>query len=752
MLYSENLIEYAGDLPLQVQNAVGAIQQFYCLEQLKVLSLNPHTIAVPININVSIPPNGTVGGIDIREVEPILIRINIQHYPHNSPRVSSDRKDFPKDRIPHLYISGTEDPAAKLCLVRGNMDEWFAERPIETFLEVIDEWFFKAANGLLAEDGEEFDPMRIEKCGGFHIYRYDQMAETVSSKNAFFPGGAFACFITQTELSPNHLQTGLTLKTKVPVHLVTVNTILELIRHFGATQANNTKSILSILVWHPSDKIFANYETNLPESYTELIEYFKKYDIDICPIVETLRDQFPIETSIIPIIHAIKRPRKLIGFSSCYEFINFGLLLTRDAKDIPHMLSKVESLSQNEPFTSTTAAKVSGEKYNQKILFIGGGSLGSKIILHHARSGCAHIGICDYDILLEHNITRHSLLIDHIGKIKSQSLEVELDKMFEFTQEKSIKSYSAPAHFLNTSDFNNYSWLVDSTASLNVRNWLVQKDFEQQINIAKCELVDEGKIGLLYIEGESRNPRVDDLANLAHFRALKYPFLEKWRRNDAVRDIQTLEIGLGCSSTTVVTADDSISSHAAIFSKVLHSESERVNIQENGLLYIQTISNAGIPETLSKHETVPPFSIHQCCSGSGWEVRMMAGLKDRLLSQCKQNSPNETGGILIGVCNYKTQTIHIYDVWNAPPKSKGSPSSFIRSKNGLKAKVDLIKERTGGMIGYIGEWHTHPMNLNQLSQRDIDTVNELLPLNRLSPIPTLSLIVTKTNLLPFIFL
>jgi Prokaryotic E2 family A/ThiF family/Prokaryotic homologs of the JAB domain len=752
MLYSENLIEYTGDLPLPVQTAVKAIHQFYCSEQPKVLSLNSHTIAVPINIKVSIPPNGTVGGIDIREVEPILIRINIQHYPNSSPTVSCDRKDFPKDKIPHLYISRNEDPAAKLCLVRGNVDEWFAERPIETFLEVIDEWFFKAANGLLTEDGGEFDPMRIEKCSGFHIYRYDQMSNTVSGKNSFLPDGNFACFVTQAEISSNRFQAGLTLKTGVPVHLVTISTVLELIKQLGSTKNHNTKSILSILVWHPSDKIYSNYEANFPETYGELIKYFKKYEIDICPIVETLRDQFPIETPIIPIIHAIKRPRKLIGFSNCYEFINFGLLLTRDAKDIPHSLSKVELLNHNEPFTSTTAMRIAGEKYNQKTLFIGGGSLGSKIILHNARSGSCQIGICDYDILLEHNLSRHTLFSDHIGEIKSQSLEAELDKMFEFTQGKSIKAYPVPVHFLNTSVFNNYSWLVDSTASLNVRNWLIQKEFEQQINIAKCELVDEGKIGLLYIEGESRNPRVDDLANLAHFRALKFPFLEKWRRNDAVRDIQTLEIGLGCSSTTVVTADNSISAHAAMFSQVLHSESERVNIQKNGLLYIQTISNVGIPETFSKHEIVSPFSIHQCCSGSGWEVRMMGGLKDRLLSQCKQNSPNETGGILLGVCNYKTQTIHIYDIWNAPPKSKGTPGSFIRSKNGLKSKVDLIKERTGEMIGYIGEWHTHPMNLNQLSQQDIDTVNELIPINRLSPIPTLSLIVTKTNLLPFIFL
>jgi hypothetical protein len=75
----------------------------------------------------------------------------------------------------------------------------------------------------------------------------------------------------------------------------------------------------------------------------------------------------------------------------------------------------------------------------------------------------------------------------------------------------------------------------------------------------------------------------------------------------------------------------------------------------------------------------------------------------------------------------------------------------LRGVKDLPQAIDAIKENTGGIIGYIGEWHTHPMDLENLSGTDKDTVGKLVVMNNSIPIPTLALIVTTSKLLPFVF-
>ena len=71
---------------------------------------------------------------------------------------------------------------------------------------------------------------------------------------------------------------------------------------------------------------------------------------------------------------------------------------------------------------------------------------------------------------------------------------------------------------MNDQDLLKYNWLVDSTASENVQTWIVNKTLPEELNVSRCELADSGKLGLLYIEGSERNPRLDDLVNLTSLR------------------------------------------------------------------------------------------------------------------------------------------------------------------------------------------------------------------------------------------
>ena len=119
--------------------------------------------------------------------------------------------------------------------------------------------------------------------------------------------------------------------------------------------------------------------------------------------------------------------------------------------------------------------------------------------------------------------------------------------------------------------------------------------------------------------------------------------------------------------------------------------------------------------------------------------------------EANKHRRNETGGVFIGICNYKTKTIHVFDTIIAPADSKHNPVYFYRGIENLPEQVKQIKEITGGMIGYIGEWHTHPMGLDSLSGIDQQAVKDLKPLNDKYPIPTFISILSKDKFLPFVF-
>jgi len=114
---------------------------------------------------------------------------------------------------------------------------------------------------------------------------------------------------------------------------------------------------------------------------------------------------------------------------------------------------------------------------------------------------------------------------------------------------------------------------------------------------------------------------------------------------------------------------------------------------------------------------------------------------------------NETGGVFVGVCNYKTKTIHITGSIKAPLDSKGSTTQFVRGQNGLANEISAIEKSSGGQIGYVGEWHTHPDGPNCLSKQDMESVKKHKEecSNLQPPLPVFLSIITPTGIFPYVF-
>ncbi|MDP9078842.1 MAG: ThiF family adenylyltransferase [Bacteroidota bacterium] len=752
MYFSDDLKMFGGELPPSILAAIKNIKAYFDLPDVKVLSYDENSVVVPVTFKVSIPPKGTVGGVEIFEEEPVLIKFLLEFYPYVIPSIMSDRKNFPKNQLPHLYSTDEGEPA-KLCLVRNSPSEWFANKTIKDFLLVGEQWFFKAVTGTLVDDGDEFDPIRLESYGGFNIYKYNTLEEIVRLDRRFINEQPMAICLGCVYKDDLAIDDSLTYKTISAIPFIGLPAALAVTKEYYSKGAPRgiAHPNYSMLLWSPEGTVNGSYDTQLPKNWGELKELFAQDGIDLKKALKIYLDSKLDFRTHLPIIYAILRPKKMVGYSGEYEFINFSVSLSGLKSGVIPDDAKVACLSHIEPFSKDLARKLTNENRDAQTLFIGAGSLGSKIIIHDARSGKLSIGAVDADKILQHNIVRHALYQNRIGQNKAEAIIAEISDFYHLDTTKNFKAYPYDLILVDKAEFEKYNWLVDTTASFEVQNYLTVLTVPDSLKISRCELADDGTLGLLYIEGENRNPRLDDLVNLAYYKGISDFDLQQWRLADAKREVTSVDVGLGCSSTTTVVSDDVISFHASVFSKLLANESNSTDTEKNGLLYTCKFDTSGLPEIRNTHYNVDPFEIYECNAGSGWQIRMLAGLTNGLLKQCAKKGKRETGGVLVGVANYKTRVIHVFDFITETQDSKGTPTTFLRGIKGLPEAIEDTKELTGGIVGYIGEWHTHPMDLEHLSGTDKDTIEELVAINNAIPIPTLALIVTTSKLLPFVF-
>jgi hypothetical protein len=130
--YSSSLPVYTEEIKNPaLRGSLISMGKFLGQKKLTLREFSEGHVALPVTIKVELPPLGNFKDIDIREVEPVIVVFNITKYPAVPPTVLSDRLDFPKDSLAHLYVAKQGRPPA-FCLVRGNMADWYAKKDRKT--------------------------------------------------------------------------------------------------------------------------------------------------------------------------------------------------------------------------------------------------------------------------------------------------------------------------------------------------------------------------------------------------------------------------------------------------------------------------------------------------------------------------------------------------------------------------------------------------------------------------------------------
>ena len=92
----------------------------------------------------------------------------------------------------------------------------------------------------------------------------------------------------------------------------------------------------------------------------------------------------------------------------------------------------------------------------------------------------------------------------------------------------------------------------------------------------------------------------------------------------------------------------------------------------------------------------------------GWAVTVDENLTQEIHALRLQGLPAETGGILLGVVDAFSHSIHVVEALPAPPDSIGEEGGFERGLAGLEEAIRAAMARTMDQVRYVGEWHSHP--------------------------------------------
>lgn len=756
-------------LSKKLKGDITLLRKFLSTE-VRVLGSAPDYIALAFELPVNLPFRGTVA--PILEKEPVFLTCHKQFYPYQCPSAYSDRKDFPSSQLPHLNPLSKGDPA-NFCLHRGTTADWFAEHGIIDLVLRVASWLEDAAAGNLIRPDDEFEYTRIVDPVGFMVFDERTMLDEIGDRYSTNSGSFGFDFnllslISDAELDPSIGKKGISFKHRFFINYDRISELIKKVRDLNDRCEKHSlklKSTPGIVIYPAKNKVYPNYFSSIPEKLDELLEWTESLDL---PLRNSLNEFLGNKMNVlksIPVCIAIRRPTKILNHLSDIELISLVLYkdeghITTDHKDTVE--TKVMLLDHRKPLTFALSREISGlqdEKDVEPMLVLGNGALGSKIAMHLIRSGHNNITFLDDDDLSPHNLVRHALLSDSVGSNKAEELKTIAEKLYidDPTSKYEAISESALPLLINKSvDLANFRHLVDSSASSAVFNLILESPFPEGLTYNRFELSDSGNLGIAYLEGKNRNPRIDDLQAYLFDMSLEDQHLSEWLKREAKEreGLSTLRedimIGMNCNSDTMRLPDDIISFHGATMSTFFRRMTS--TDKRPGTIQL-SIYNLKDPTTIAsvKSIEVNPFTLLNVSNHPTWSIRMKSGVNQRIHDLRLTDMPNETGGLLLGQINLKRKVVHITGVTEAPPDSKKLPYLFVRGKAGVPSFVRSIRNSTGNQIDFVGEWHSHTGNSAKMSDKDKDAVSKLREYLDPIPYPTLILIAVEKKIKAYIF-
>lgn len=613
------------------------------------------------------------------------------------PLVLALRSDFPK--VPHLNLDIQEIPR-NLCLYeqpyRDQKTRWTPER----FVERIREWLALTAKGELHPNDQPLEPVLLVSDG--HIFLPRDVLDAP-------PGSAVD--LTLAMLGAD---------TRQPVLIARTD-------HLPRSGRTVPAAIASV---HRCLPRFHGVVEWIPRSLPDLYGIAERAGLDLRrELIARMRGWRDDNQRRVDLIHArivivliFPRQRSETDppeHEEVWAFLlpdaatvgeHMGLWVREQGNLCPLLGSdgggdeaKIEVAVLNPSYYLTPALAATYGGYERPLATnmtaIGGGALGSHVILNLVRGGVGKWSLIDDDILMPHNLARHALHGEWLGLPKAFAVAYIANTL---TYNGGICSaivadVLAPGEKgpVVSAALESAEIILDMSASVSVSRSL---SFARSSSGRRVSLFlsPTGNDLVLIAEGTERNPRLDEL-EMQYYRAIAQDGRLAGHLRGA--DVRRQRYGQSCRDLSVSIPQELVALHSALASRavrtVVGSSEPRISVWRADEL--GNVTHVAIATATTKSVVV-----------GDWTVSISEALIAHLQELRAGKLPRETGGVLLGTFDFAHHVAYVVDTVPSPRDSVERKTSYIRGHHDLRERVSAINSATDGMLEYVGEWHSHP--------------------------------------------
>lgn len=329
-------------------------------------------------------------------------------------------------------------------------------------------------------------------------------------------------------------------------------------------------------------------------------------------------------------------------------------------------------------------------------VLIGAGSLGSALLNLWGRSGWGRWTVIDKDHIRPHNLSRHAAYAQQIGETKATvvaglhaavmegatAIVPLVADASDFMQELVTRAFADAALVVDASTILEYPRAASTVETL-----------PRHISVF---VTPNGNAAVLLAEDAKRATRLRTL-EAQYYRAL---IQADWGKVHLSGHASTFWSGASCRDISMVMPYSRILGQASTLAEQIQAAAA---YEDASIRIWQRDPVCGAVEV---HDVLV-LPERRIAIGD-LDLFIDDGVEQQLRDLRQQGFPNETGGVLLGYYDFNVNAVVVVAGLPAPPDSKASPGSFERGIAGLAEAVKDVSTRTAGMVGYIGEWHSHP--------------------------------------------
>ena len=685
-----------------IQNAIAHLERCETASEVKVGEVSSAGVIVTARWRVDLPTKyeargETERGIRSDEIVEWLFPLD---YPLAAPQPTL-RSDFPLS-LPHInpVVDGRVSP----CIAEVNLTDLLHSSGIEAVFLAMTHWLNNAASGELLCPIQGWEPIRRDNASGLiSADTYTLKEELKVYTPVRFYRYRYAIDVDK-DMMLGHIDTpSLGSDNNLYKSKFTYVSKYTGIRH-GPVLLFQAKAVV--------DEYWPEYVRTVGDlrGLLQKLGLGDAFDARIKRVMATsspaaCKDKMPIEEFLV--IVAVRRPFHLIGTASPWELLPYRICFSGGEESGLHDETKVYAPQMMMNTCPAMLRAVSGAdgRESTPVAFIGCGSLGSKMALHLAKTGCYEFALIDKDIFSSHNNARYGKIVrglDSIGGAKATLVAEDIKALGVYVEpikEDALKLGQSKPSIVGKK----YRYIVDTTASLPVRYFLAHQSAPNAL-VMHSVLFGKASMGVLAVEGDSRAVRVDDLMAFANSLCISD---ERVKAAMYGNSVTRESFGDGCSSATTKMDDIGLSLlSAAIAGKIHQYIGDSELVDSEGALHLGHVDSS-YQLTWEKHvlsETLVIPKDSQC----EWEIRVLGNVRE--LIETESNGSNvEQGGILAGMVCALSNTVYVTHVVPAPPSSQKTPTSLLISTEGIPQVFDAIHSATNSQITFLGTWHSHPL-------------------------------------------